>query len=100
MRHMARLPALLLGAAMVVGSVHKATAFNDTTASSCGVAAGRDVNGTVNTYCRDPADIQQIARLLADVNTQTDARHAAELRAEQLAAEAQTTKGFVPDVVG
>jgi tetratricopeptide (TPR) repeat protein len=37
-------------------------------------------------------DIQELARLLADRDTQTAARHEAELRAERLAGEAQTTK--------
>jgi hypothetical protein len=87
-----RLVALLLGSGLVVAHVGDAAAFNDVTASPCGIAAGRDIKGTLNAYCRDPADIQEIARLLADRDTQTAARHEAELRAERLAGEAQTTK--------
>jgi hypothetical protein len=33
-----------------------------------------------NAYSRDPADVQQIARLLADRDTLASARHEAELR--------------------
>src|SRR5207248_1691768 len=58
-----------------------------------GIAVGRDVtNSTLNAYSRDPEDVQRIARLLADHDTLAAARHEAELRAEKLAGEAQTTK--------
>jgi hypothetical protein len=84
-----RLVALLLGSGLVVAHVGDAAAFNDVTASPCGIAAGREIKGNVNAYCRDPADIQEIARLLADRDTLAAARHEAELHAEKLAGEAQ-----------
>jgi tetratricopeptide (TPR) repeat protein len=87
-----RLVALFLGAGLTIAHPGDGAAFNDVTAGS-GVAVGRDVtNSTLNAYSRDPADVQQIARLLADRDTLAAARHEAELRAEKLAGEAQTTK--------
>jgi hypothetical protein len=88
-----RFVALLLGFGLVVARVSDAVAFNDVTASTCSIAAGRDVTqSTMNVYCRDPTDVQEIARLLADSKTIAAARQEAELRAEKLAGEAQTTK--------
>jgi hypothetical protein len=88
-----RFVALLLGFGLVVARVSDAVAFNDVTASTCSIAAGRDVTqSTMNVYCRDPADVQEIARLLADSKTLAAAHQEAELRAEKLAGEAQTTK--------
>jgi tetratricopeptide (TPR) repeat protein len=86
-----RCAALFLGAGLAIAQVGDAVAFNDV-AAACGIAVGRDVTGgTQNVYC-DPADVQQIARLLADRDTMAAARQDAELRAEKLAGEAQTTK--------
>src|SRR5580693_1161850 len=86
-----RFVALLLGFGLVVARVSDAVAFNDVTASTCSIAAGRDVTqSTMNVYCRDPTDVQEIARLLADSKTIAAARQEAELRAEKLAGEAQT----------
>ena len=88
-----RFVALLLGAGLVVAHVGEAVAFEDVTASPCSVVAGRDITqSTMNVYCRDPADVQEIAGLLADSKTLAAARQEAELRAEKLAGEAQTTK--------
>jgi tetratricopeptide (TPR) repeat protein len=63
------------------------------TAQPGGIAITGDVTGsTLNAYSRDPADVQQIARLLADLSAEKDAHHAAVLRAEKLADEAQIPK--------
>jgi hypothetical protein len=87
-----RFVALLLAFGLVVARVSDAAAFNDVTASTtCSIAAGRDVTQS-NVYCRDPTDVQEIARLLADSKTLATARQEAELRTERLAGEARTTK--------
>ena len=69
-----------------------AIALNDTTATG-GIAIRGDVsNSALNVYNRHPADVQMIARLLDDRNTEAAARRDAEQRAEKLAIETQTTK--------